>query len=356
VSDDKTEEATPKRQNEAREKGQVAKSTDLTGAIILLAGGATLAVLGPKIWGRLQDMMRDGLLRAGRPETVAGSDGVTALGWEITMTVLGFLAPIALVVAIAAVVANVGQVGFKITPKALKPDPQKINPIQGAKNVFGKNAAVEAVKSLAKVSVVAAVVAVAVLPKIEEIAVMTGTEPAVLAAALGSNVKGIAIRAAAVYLVIGAADLVWQKRRHQKSLRMSHQEVRMEHKQEELPPEVRGAIRRRQQEASRNRMMAAVPTADVVIMNPTHFAVALKYDPNHSAPTVVAKGQDILALKIRDLGRENGVHVTENPPLARALFRQVEVGHAIPEELFQAVAEVLAVVFRAARRRTGAVA
>jgi flagellar biosynthetic protein FlhB len=173
---------------------------------------------------------------------------------------------------------------------------------------------------------------------------------------LGTSVKGIALRAGFVYLVIGAADLSWQKHRHTKSLRMSHQEVRMEHKQEELPPEVRGAIRRRQQEASRNRMMAAVPTADVVIMNPTHFAVALKYDPDSSAPTVVAKGQDILALKIRDLGRENGVHVTENPPLARALYAQVDVGHAIPEELFQAVAEVLAVVFRAARRRTGAVA
>jgi flagellar biosynthetic protein FlhB len=356
VSDDKTEEATPKRQNEAREKGQVAKSADLNGAIILLAGGATLAMLGPKLWGQFQEMMRDGLIRTGHPDIASDSDGVSSLGWEITMDILGLMAPVLLVVAIAGIVANVGQIGFKITPKALKPDPQKINPISGAKNVFGKNAIVETVKSLAKVSVVAAVVAVAILPKIEEVAVMTGTEPAVLAAALGSNVKGVALRAAFVYLVIGAADFVWQKRRHNKSLRMSHQEVRMEHKQEDLPPEVRGAIRRRQQEASRNRMMAAVPTADVVIMNPTHFAVALKYDPDHAAPTVVAKGQDILALKIRDLGRENGVHVTENPPLARALYAQVEVGHAIPEELFAAVAEVLAVVFRAARRRPGAVA
>lgn len=356
MSDDKTEEATPKRQNEAREKGQVAKSADLNGAIILLAGGATLAMLAPKIWGQFQDLMRDGLTRAGRPELTEGNDGIAALGGEITMNVLGLLAPVMIVVAIAGVVANVGQIGFKITPKALKPDPQKINPLSGAKNVFGKNALVETVKSLTKVSVVAAVVLVAIVPKIEEVAAMTGTEPAVLAATLGTDVKGIALRAAFVYLFIGAADLFWQKHRHQKSLRMSHQEVRMEHKQEELPPEVRGAIRRRQQEASRNRMMAAVPTADVVIMNPTHFAVALKYDPDSSAPTVVAKGQDILALKIRDLGRENGVHVTENPPLARALYAQVEVGHAIPEELFQAVAEVLAVVFRAARRRTGAVA
>ncbi|WP_022930706.1 flagellar biosynthesis protein FlhB [Patulibacter americanus] len=356
MSDDKTEEATPKRKLEARMKGQVARSTDLTGAIILLAGGATLAMLGPKTWGTFQELMRDGLIRAGHPEITEGNDGIAALGGEITMSILGLMTPIMFVVAIAGIVANVGQVGFKITPKALNPDFKKLNPLQGAKNVFGKNALVEAVKSLAKVSVVASVVAVAVLPKIEEIAGMTGTEPGVLAATLGTDVKGIAIRAAAIYLFIGAADLVWQKHRHAKGQRMSHQDIRMEHKQEELPPEVRGAIRRRQQEASRNRMMAAVPTADVVIMNPTHFAVALKYDPDSSAPTVVAKGQDIIALKIRDLGRESGVHVMEDPPLARALYAQVEVGHAIPEELFQAVAEVLAVVFRAARRRTGAVA
>lgn len=356
MSDDRTEEATPKRQREAREKGQVAKSTDLNGAVVLLAGIFVLSAIGSRIWEQLQDVMRDGLLRAADPGVVGSEDGVAALGWQVTTALAGMVAPIGLAIVVAAVVVNVAQVQFKITPKALKPDPQKINPLQGAKNVFGKNALVETVKSLAKIGVVVTVVAVAILPKIEEVAVMTGTEPAVLAAALGTSVKGIALRAAAAYFVIGAADLVWQKRRHQKSLRMTHQEVRMEHKQEELPPEVRGAIRRRQQEASRNRMMAAVPTADVVIMNPTHFAVALKYDPTRSAPTVVAKGQDILALKIRDLGRENGVHVTENPPLARALFRQVEVGHAIPEELFQAVAEVLAVVFRAARRRMGAVA
>ena len=125
----------------------------------------------------------------------------------------------------------------------------------------------------------------------------------------------------------------------------------MEHKQEELPPEVRAQMRRRQQEASRGRMIAAVPTADVVIMNPTHFAVALKYDPQNVAPTVVAKGQDLVALTMRDVAREHGVHVTENPPLARALHRQVDVGHAIPEELFQAVAEVLAHVYRQNRRR-----
>jgi flagellar biosynthetic protein FlhB len=356
VSNDKTEEATPKRLSEAREKGQVARSMDLNGAVVLLAGLLAIASFGPGVWDDMQAMMSDGFRLAADPDVVGDQDGVTSLGVQLTLLIGRMMVPILGVIVVAAVVVNFAQVGFKITPKALKPELSKINPISGAKNVFGPNALVETVKSVAKISVVAAVVAAAILPKIDEIAAMTGVDPEVLAATLGGTIKGVAIRAAVVYLVIGAFDVAWQKYRHKKQMRMSFQDVRMEQKQEELPPEVRGAMRRRQQENARGRMMADVPTADVVVMNPTHFAVALKYDPERAAPTVVAKGQDILALKIRDLARESGVQVVENPPVARALFRQVEVGHAIPEELFQAVAEILAVVFRAARRRKGEVA
>ncbi|MEV4422996.1 flagellar biosynthesis protein FlhB [Patulibacter sp. NPDC049589] len=350
MSDDKTEAATPKRLMEAREKGQVARSTDLNGAVVLLVGLSVLALLGPRMVGDLKAMMHDGFVLAGNPDAMDSQDDVVALGGELTTWFGRLLAPLGFAIALAAVVVNLGQVGVKLTPKALKPDMKRLNPIQGAKNVFGPNALVEGTKSLAKLGVVAGVVAVAVLPRIDEIATTTGMDPQVLLATMGSDVQGIALRAAAVYLVIGAIDVFWQKHRHAKSMRMSHQEVRMEHKQEELPPEVRGQIRERQREASRGRMMAAVPTADVVIMNPTHFAVALSYDPARAAPTVVAKGQDLVALRIREIAREHGVHVTENPPLARALHRQVEVGHAIPEELFQAVAEVLAYVYRVSRR------
>ncbi|WP_026911696.1 flagellar biosynthesis protein FlhB [Patulibacter minatonensis] len=350
MSDDKTEKATPKRENEAREKGQVARSTDLNGAVVLLVGLSVLAMLGPRMVAEMKTMMTDGFVLAGHPDAMDSQEDVVSLGGELTRWFVALLAPLAFAIALAAVVANLGQVGVKLTPKALKPDMKRLNPIQGFKNVFGPNALVEGTKSLVKLAVVAGVVAVAVLPRIDEIATTTGMDPQVLLATMGSDVKGIALRAAAVYLLIGAADVFWQKHRHAKSMRMSMQDVKMEHKQEELPPEVRAQMRRRQHEASRGRMMAAVPTADVVIMNPTHFAVALSYDPTRIAPTVVAKGQDLVALRIRDLARESGVHVTENPPLARALHRQVDVGHAIPEELFQAVAEVLAHVYRVSRR------
>lgn len=356
MSDDKTEEATPKRKLESREKGQVARSMDMNGAVVLLVGVAVLGLTGPRMLADLRGMMHDGFVLAARPETAGNQADVVALGGELAGFVGRLLAPLGMALVVAAVVVNLAQVGIKLTPKALKPDLKRLDPIQGAKNVFGPNALVEGVKSIAKLSVVAGVVAVAVLPRIEEIATSTGMEPSVLLGTMGSDVKSIAMRAAVVYLVIGAADLWWQRRRHTRSMRMSFQDVRMEHKQEELPPEVRGQIRRRQQESSRNRMMAAIPTADVVIMNPTHFAVALSYDPALAAPTVVAKGQDLLALRIRDVAREHGVHVTHEPPLARALHRQVEVGQAIPEDLFLAVAEVLAHVYRVAARRPGAVA
>jgi flagellar biosynthetic protein FlhB len=350
MSDDKTEKATPKRENEAREKGQVARSTDLNGAVVLLVGLSVLAMLGPKMFHDIETMMRDGFALAGRPESMDSQDDVVALGGEMTRWFGALLAPLGFAIALAAVVVNLGQVGVKLTPKALKPDPKRLNPIQGAKNVFGPNALVEGVKSVLKLGVVAAVVAVAVLPQVGEIATFTGMDPETLLATMGHDVKGIALRAAAVYLVIGAIDVFWQKHRHAKSMRMSLQDVKTEHKQEELPPEVRMQMRRRQQEASRGRQMAAVPTADVVIMNPTHFAVALSYDPALIAPTVVAKGQDLVALAMRGLARESGGPVTETPPLARALHRQVEVGQAIPEELFGAVAEVLAHVYRVSRR------
>ncbi|WP_210493783.1 flagellar biosynthesis protein FlhB [Patulibacter sp. SYSU D01012] len=349
--DDKTEEATPKRQQEAREKGQVARSNDLNGAVVLLVGLFALGANGPKMFAGMREAMRESFVRAAHPEQVGHAADLNSLATSTAMLIAQLLLPIAASVAIAAVAINLLQVRWQLTPKAMKPDFRKLNPLQGAKNVFGINAVVETVKSLLKLGIVAGVVAVAVLPRIHEVATFTGLDPQTLLALLGENTMSIAQRAAMVYIVIGAVDFGYQKHRHAKSLRMTKQEVKMEYRQQELPAEVRSQIRRRQSEASRARMMEDVATADVVLMNPTHFAVALRYDPAEAAPRVVAKGQDLLALKIRDLGREAGVAVVENPPLARALYRQVEVGHAIPEDLFQAVAEVLAFVFRMSNAR-----
>jgi len=315
-----------------------------------------MAVTAPAAWSAMQEEMRQALLSGPRAEELVTLDGVPRLLTESGAVVARILAPIAVAVVIAGVVVNLAQVGLKPSPEALKPNLKKLDPIAGAKNVFGINALVEGAKSLAKVLVVGAVVAAALLPRIDELTALTGIGPAAFAAELGSSAMTIARNAALVYLVIGAVDVVWQRKRHAKQLRMSVDEVRREHRQQELPAEVRRQQRQRAADMTRNRMIAAIPTADVVVTNPTHFAVALRYEPGTSAPTVVAKGQDLIALRIRQVAREHGVQVVENKPLARALHRQIAIGQAIPEELFQAVAEVLAFVYRVDRRRRAKIA
>jgi flagellar biosynthesis protein FlhB len=232
----------------------------------------------------------------------------------------------------------------------MKPDFKKINPLTGAKNLFGPNAIFETGKSVTKVAVVGAIAALAVFPKLSELAALVGMPPAALVPMLAQTVLGIAQRAAAAYLVIAFADFGYQRWRHEKQLRMDKQEVKDEFKQTQLPQEVRGQMRRRAMSLSQSRMMDAVPTADVVVTNPTHYSVALRYDPEQPAPVVVAKGKDHLAFRIREIAGEHGVAIVPDPPLARSLHATVEVGHMIPEELFQAVAQLLAYVYRVARR------
>jgi flagellar biosynthetic protein FlhB len=226
--------------------------------------------------------------------------------------------------------------------------------MSGAKQIFGPHALFELAKNVAKVVVVGAVAALAVLPKLEELAALVGMPPAVLLPELASTVLSIAQRAAVGYLLIALADFGYQRWRHEKSLRMDKQEVKDEHKQQELPAEVKGLQRRRAMEMARARMMDAVPTADVVVTNPTHFSVALRYSSDALAPVVVAKGQDHVALRIRELAREHGVMVVPNPPLARTLHASVDVGKMIPEDLYQAVAELLAYVYRVNSRAVAA--
>jgi flagellar biosynthetic protein FlhB len=264
------------------------------------------------------------------------------------------VAPIAGMCLAAGVIVNVAQAGLKLTPKALKPSVGKLNPMAGFKRIFGPRAAFETVKSLAKVGVVGTVVAVALIPDLTHIKASVGTAPGALGTLMRASITGLAVRAAAGYLLIGLVDYAWQRHEVEKSLKMTKQAVRDEAKQYDLPAEVKGALRRRQIQTAKARMMSAVPRADVVITNPTHFAVALEYNGDHPAPVVVAKGQDHVALAIRQIATDHNVPIVENRPLARELHRSVEIDQMIPAELYQAVAEVLAFVYRqAARRRVG---
>jgi flagellar biosynthetic protein FlhB len=350
MADDRTEKATPKKRDEARRKGQVAKSQDLNGAVVMLAALFAMSLIGPKSVGAMETSMRQGLVNLARPQQMLSGAGLGELFSSTLHTIVLGVGPIAAVCLVAGVVANLGQVGLKPSTHALIPDPKRLNPVAGAKNLFGMKIFFEGGKSLAKVGVVGTIVAMAVVPKLTELSSTVGTNPAALGATIASMVFSIAQRAGIVYLVIAAVDYAYQRWQHEKSLRMTKENVKEEMKQHSLPAEVKGALRRRQLQAARARMMAAVPTADVVVVNPTHFAVALKYDGTRPAPEVVAKGQDLVALQIRKLAEEHGVPIVEDKPLARSLHKAVEIGQMVPEDLYQAVAQVLAYVYRVARR------
>jgi flagellar biosynthesis protein FlhB len=351
MASDKTEKATPKRAGEARKKGQVAKSTDLNAALILIAGLIAIAALGPNVVSGVGASMREAFGKIAHPNTVASAAGLGALVHAAMITLATTVGPIAAICAVVAVLSNVAQVGMRPTLSAIKPDFKRLNPVSGAKNLFGQRMAVEGGKSISKVTVISAVVAIALVPDMTSLGASVGTPPGAIATMIDSGAMSIAERAALAYLLIGIIDVIYQRRRHAKQLRMSKQEVKEEAKQTQLPPEVRAAQRRRALQAARARMMAAVPQADVVVTNPTHFAVALKYDGSKPAPIVVAKGQDLVALQIRRIATENNVPIVPDPPLARSLHASVEMGQMIPAELYAAVAQVLAFVYRMARRR-----
>jgi flagellar biosynthetic protein FlhB len=347
---EKTEKATPKKRDDARKKGTVAKSTDVNGAVVLLAGLGILAALAPMALDRMQNSMRHLLTLIATPSVVS-NDGLSSLFGELGMVLGIVVGPIAGACLLAGVAASIAQVKWKPSAGAIKPDPKKLNPISGAKNIFGKRSLFEAAKSIAKVSVVGFVVWSIVTPQLDDLAALVGMPPMMLVAELSRQILAMSFKAALAYVVIAAADYAYQKYSTEKQLKMTKDEVKQEYKQQEASAEVRGARKRRQMEGARARMMQDVPEADVVVTNPTHYAVALKYDAERAAPIVVAKGKDIIAAKIRRIAAESGVPVIPDPPLARSLHASVEVGHMIPEELYQAVAQLLAFVYRTAGAR-----
>jgi flagellar biosynthetic protein FlhB len=354
ANDDRTEPATPKKKEEARSRGQVAKSSDLSGALVVLAGLFTVAATGSSMVQRMSDGIHDSLAAGAKRDPVT-LQTISDLLLHSGANVAWCMAPIVGVCMLVGIVVNLAQVGIRLKKKALKPDFKRLNPKTGFKKIAGKQSLVELGKNLLKISVVLYVVLSALLPHLSDYAAMVGVSPLQLGGSVFSLVKAIAFRATFAYLFIGVVDYFYQRYSHNKSLRMKKEDVKEEGKGQDLPAEVKGAIRRKQREASRARMMSDVPTADVIITNPTHFSVALKYDGQSAAPTVIAKGQDLMALRIRELAAEAGVPIVPDPPLARSLHSSVEVGQQIPEELFQAVAQILAYVYRVAgRRRLGA--
>jgi flagellar biosynthetic protein FlhB len=342
---DKTEAPTPKRRQEAREQGQIARSPDLTAAALLLAVIVMLDWYGPGLIGALKTLMTQML----GPESLQDTSREGAANWFVIALrlVAGALAPLMIGLVLVAIVINLVQVGFFLNFKRLQPQITALNPFKGLKKIFsGRDGLMQLVMSLLKLTFVACVAYSAVHGKLDLI-LSTQNKEFIGIFALGAQiVYSVGLRIGAVLLILAILDYAWQRFRNEQKLKMSKQEIKEEMRRMEGDPQVKS--RRRQIALARitQGIRQNVPTADVIVTNPTEFAVALKYDSDTMhAPKVVAKGTDFLAHTIRMIAIEHGIPVLERPPLARALYRLVEVGQEIPEQFYSAVAEILAYVY-----------
>jgi flagellar biosynthetic protein FlhB len=348
ASDDRTEKPTSRRLTDARKRGQVARSQDLSQAAGLAAALAAIGFVGTQYVDGLATALASGVSRVGvTPAHDVTAGEVTGLA-VATATTLGLVVgPIALAAGLAVVASQVAQGGFNFATDALQPKFNRLNPVSGFGQFGFKKGGVQTLKAVAVVAVVvwlSVPFIVRMLANSPQITMM----PVVTAASLfWTDVRSLLWKVVVFFGVIGAADFFWQKHQLLDSLKMTKQEVKDDMKMAEGNPEIKNRIRKVMFESFRRRMMAAVPKATVVITNPTHFAVALEYRRSGmSAPVVVAKGQGHLAQRIKTIARESGVPMVENVPLAQALYKTVDVGEAIPGNLFEAVAEVLAYLVR----------
>lgn len=346
---DRTEKATPRRRDEARKEGQVARSMEVSSAFAMLAGFAVVALWGPHVWQALAVDAQHWFGDAARVHELNQED-VMGIFVHVMRTVAITTGPFLLVLALVAVLSQVSQVRFRVTPEALKPKFSRINPISGFKQKFSPAALVELAKNVIKIIVVGVPASITLWNSRDRLMALGEVEPAAAGVIAIELIVRIGLEVAAIYVLIGILDWFWQRYRFEKSIRMTKQEVKQEMRQQDISPELKAAQRRRQREAARRRMLQDVADADVIITNPTHYSVALTYDSELGAPKVVAKGVDLLALRIRELAAEAGVTRVENVPLARELYARVEVGQFIPADMFATVAEVLAYVYRLERR------
>ncbi|WP_010649285.1 flagellar biosynthesis protein FlhB [Oceanobacillus massiliensis] len=342
---EKTEKASPKKRQDERKKGKVAKSQDINTAILLLFCFAALFIFGEFMLKQMTGLYQRSFTEFIQWELTELS--VQQIFNSAAVEAAKMLAPIMLVAIIAGFASNFMQVGFLFTTETLKFDLKKIDPIQGAKRIFSIRALVELLKSLFKI-VLIGVITFAVIWIYKDDMLMMSFTTAEDALAFFARVTGImGISAIIALLFLAVFDYAYQRYDFEKNMRMSKQDIKDEYKNMEGDPLIKSKIREKQRQMATRRMMSEVPNADVIITNPTHYAVAIKYDEQKAdAPYVLAKGTDLTAQKIKEIARENGVMTVENRPLARGLYNAAEIGDVIPEEFFKAVAEVLAYVYR----------
>lgn len=340
---EKTEKATPHRKREARKKGQVVKSNEVITVVLL-----TLTFLVLKTWIPfvMQDFQQFFHHIFAYTKTEITAEVATILVIETLVIIAIIAGPILLVAMVAGYAANVLQIGFLVTSESLKFDLNRLNPLKGLKRIFSLRAIVELLKTILKTCLVGFVAFYFLYQQLPQFAVMMDYTIAQSLYIMGKITNTTVWRILAVLIVIAIADYAFQYYDYEKSLRMSKQEIKEEFKTIEGDPHVKAEIKARQRQLASRRMMQEVPEATVVITNPTHYAIALKYNDSMSAPTLVAKGKDYLAQKIKELAIEHDIVIVENKELARTLYREVEIGMPIPVELYKAVAEVLAYVYK----------
>ncbi len=350
---ERTEQASPRRREEARKKGQVAKSHEVASAAILMACLVYFYFGSEGMLARMTSMLKRSLGGAG--SKTLDADSVQGLLSGLMVESVLIVLPLFLVVVLAGLLANYLQVGFLLSAESIKPAFSKINPVKGFQRMFSLRAMAELVKNILKIAVVGTVVYITVKGEMEATFLLPDQSIRGIMEYVGEITFKIILRTSWILVVLAMFDYLYQRWEYEKGLRMTKQEVRDEYRQTEGEPLVKARIRRLQREMAKKRMMANVPKADVVITNPDHIAVALQYEaPRMSAPVVVAKGAGFVAEKIREIARKSGVPIVENKPLARVIYKTVDIDRAIPEKLYRAVAEVLAYVYGlTGRTRTG---
>ncbi|MEG0894259.1 MAG: flagellar biosynthesis protein FlhB [Oscillospiraceae bacterium] len=341
----KTEKATPHKRKKTREEGNVLQSKDVVTVASIIGIFLILKISFPLIYKQLSMFMTKYFSDLGSGTTLI-VDNIPKILADSLITALLCCAPVMLVSIIVAVISTGVQTKFIFNFKSLKPKFNRISPLQGIKRLFSINAVVELIKSLIKIIIIAALIytdikkLVVKIPQTMSIGIMGGVM------FIFDSIMSLVIKISMVFVVIAGFDYLFQWWKFEKDIKMTKQEIKEEYKQMEGDPQIKGKIKERQRAMASQRMMAAVPTADVIVRNPTHFAIALKYDDKKdSAPIVVAKGKDRVAFRIIKIAEENNIPMKENPPLARALYQVVEPNKPIPYEFYVAVAEIMAWVF-----------
>jgi len=345
----KTEEPTEKKLEDARKKGNFAISREVGNWLMIVAALIILLAVMPNTLGGMQRRLAFYVEHS--HHLAMDRRGTGEVLWRALLDTLWLLWLPMLLLVLAGAAGSLVQKGWNVSWEPIVPKLEKLSPLAGFKRIFGATSLVELVKSVAKLVVVGGVAYLALKPMIVSVELFAGMEPMRLLAEVKELSYRLFVGVLAVLTLIAVGDLLWQRHSYNKKMRMTKQEVKDEFKQQEGDPMVKARVRQIRFERSRKRMMANVPNADVVVTNPTHYAVALKYDPTSmGAPVVLAKGVDQIALKIREVAKDKDIPIVENPPLARALYATVDIDEEIPSEHYRAVADVITYVFKLKRR------